>query len=109
MPACPRCRPSLLQAVPTPSLVPLVVRPISDNYPSWGNVFLHPGSTRKHIPQVARSVWSQCFLSCLLEINTYGDALAWLHFFMLPRCLLGGSQRGGNKHHKRIAADIKQR
>eukprot|EP00971_Amphidinium_carterae_P004321 86251-Amphidinium_carterae.1 len=48
MPACPRCRPSLLQAVPPPSPFPLVARPISDNYPSWENVFMHPGSTRKH-------------------------------------------------------------
>eukprot|EP00971_Amphidinium_carterae_P062350 1234181-Amphidinium_carterae.1 len=59
MPACPRCRPSLLQALPS-SLPPQPrSSPIPHSYPSWETVFLHSGSTRKHIPQGARGVWSQ--------------------------------------------------
>eukprot|EP00971_Amphidinium_carterae_P138108 2736881-Amphidinium_carterae.1 len=75
--ACLRCRPTYTRQLTL--WVPSA--PVD-----WVAILEHPTTTRKYVRQSCRQFWAQRWVGAVLQVNNYGDELAWLEMRMLPKC-----------------------
>ena len=66
--------------------------------PSFEEVCCLQYATIRHIPQKARPAFAQVLSDTLRSICVSNSEEAWLKLFMLPKCVLRASHRGGQRH-----------
>lgn len=101
--ACPRCRPELIAASRPAS----DGRPIPPSYPTLDEVFQMRLPCKSYVPKGAKKLWAQCLVGAIAQVVTHNDIRAWIELFMLPKCVLRASPRGGKRHRKRLDAQTK--
>ena len=99
---CPRCRPQLAREVNDSAQSQ---RPYDG--PSFDEIFGKRVPTKAFVPKAARKLWAQCLLAAIAQVLEFNDELAWAELFILPKCVLRTSKRGGKKHRKRSDVETK--
>ena len=99
---CPRCRSDAAEASE-----PAQQEHRAYNGPSFDEIFSKRVPTKAFVPKAAKKVWAQCLLAAIAQVLEFNDELAWAEFFMLPKCVLRTSRRGGKRHRKRSEVETK--
>ena len=77
--------------------------------PSLEEVCYLQCATVRHIPQKARPSFVRVLSDTLRSICISNSEEAWLKLFMLPKCVLRASRRGGRRHKSHSIEELCRR
>ena len=100
--ACPRCRPALQSAASSTAgrATQQAAAGTATCSPPFDEVAKKRTSTKKQIPKGARRLWAQCLLAALASVVAHNDASSWSELYALPKWVLRGQIRGGQRNKK---------